>query len=170
MRMTLQKLGKPTARLSVLFMATAACVSVGTVGVLADGSVDTGYFGGVAIMGYDPVSYFTDGKAVKGSEKYSYDWLGTPWHFATSEHRDMFMSEPLKFAPQFGGYCAGEVVNGSVTVNIDPKAFKIIDGKLYLVYDKAHANDFANHADQTVAKAEGNWSKIVAGLKEDNFH
>ena len=53
------------------------------------------------------------------------------------------MRDPIKYAPQYGGYCAGEVVAGSVTVDIDPEAFKIIDGKLYLIYDKAHADDFA---------------------------
>ena len=103
-------------------------------------------------MGYDPVSYFTDGKAVKGSEKYSYDWLGTPWHFATSEHREMFMSEPLKFAPQYGGYCAGEVVNGSVTVNIDPESIQDHRWQALSVDDKAHANDFANHAIKRLPK------------------
>src|ERR1700712_3437124 len=95
----------------------------------ADESVNTGYFGGVAIMGYDPVAYFTDNRAVKGSDDISYDWLGTPWHFASTEHKEMFVSDPVKYAPQYGGYCASEVVAGSVTINIDPAAFKIIDGK-----------------------------------------
>src|SRR5438094_10557215 len=85
----------------------------------ADDSVNTGYFGGVAIMGYDTVAYFTDGKAVKGSEEFTYDWLGTPWHFASKKHKEMFMSEPVKYAPQYGGYCAGEVVGGGVTKNVD---------------------------------------------------
>ena len=60
-------------------------------------------------MGYDTVAYFTEGKAVKGSEEFSYEWLGTPWHFASKKHQEMFMSEPVKYAPQYGGYCAGEV-------------------------------------------------------------
>src|SRR6478735_12012048 len=117
---------------AVLAIATIA----GAVSGLANDSVNTGYFGGVAIMGYDTVAYFTDGKAVKGSEEFAYEWLGTPWHFASKKHQEMFMSEPVKYAPQYGGYCAGEVANGSVTVNTDPEAFKIIDGKLYLTYDK----------------------------------
>src|SRR5690242_14639928 len=91
---------------------------------LADGRVNTGYFGGVAIDGYDPVAYFTENRAVKGSEKYTYDWLGTPWHFASEEHRELFKKSPVKYAPQYGGYCAAEVAgSGSVTVNIDPEAF-----------------------------------------------
>ena len=138
---------------------------------LADGSVNTGYFGGVAINGYDTVAYFTEQKAVKGSEKYSYDWLGTPWHFANDKHRELFMSDPVKYAPQYGGYCAGEVaVSGSVTVNIDPEAFKIIDGKLYLTYDKVHTEAFAADASTAVPTADANWPKKQAELARDDYH
>jgi YHS domain-containing protein len=136
----------------------------------ADGRVNTGYFGGVAIDGYDTVAYFTDGRAVKGSEKYSYDWVGTPWHFASDAHRELFKSDPVKYAPQYGGYCAAEVAgSGSVTVNIDPEAFKIIDGKLYITYDKVHTDDFAAHAADAVPKAEANWPKKNAELAVDNY-
>jgi len=137
----------------------------------ADDSVNTGYFGGVAIMGYDPVAYFTEGKPVKGSEKFAYDWLGTPWHFANKKHQEMFMNEPEKFAPQYGGYCAPEVaVTGTATINIDPEAFKIIDGKLYLVYDAGSADFFADGAKELVPKANENWPKVQAKLEEDPFH
>src|SRR3954447_12555029 len=134
----------------------AAAAVAGAGSAWADGSVNTGYFGGGAIMGYDTVAYFTDGKAVKGSEEFTYEWLGTPWHFASKKHQEMFMSEPVKYAPQYGGYCAGEVVGGSVTVNVDPEAFKIIDGKLYLIYDAGNADDFAAHADREIPKADAN--------------
>jgi YHS domain-containing protein len=144
--------------------------TAGAVSASADDSVNTGYFGGVAIMGYDPVAYFTENQAVKGSEKFSYEWLGTPWHFANNEHREMFMNEPVKYAPQYGGYCAGEVVGGSTTVNVDPEAFKIIDGKLYLIYDKGNAEKFANDADELVPKADSNWPKAVAELNRDPYH
>lgn len=101
-------------------MFVLAVAAIGGPSAFADDSVNTGYFGGVAIMGYDPVAYFTDGRAMKGSEKFSYEWLGTPWHFANAKHRELFISEPIKYAPQYGGYCAGEVAHGSVTINIDP--------------------------------------------------
>ncbi len=155
------------ARLWGLAVLAAIALSTETRPVLADEFVNTGYFGGVAIMGYDPVAYFTDNKAVKGSEKYSYEWLGTPWHFASREHEEMFTSDPIKYAPQYGGYCAGEVVGGSVTVDIDPNAFKIIDGKLYLIYDKPHADDFASHASENLATADANWPKVKGRLEMD---
>jgi len=164
-----QRLNRIASMCGLAALATMA-VSAGASPVLADDSIDTGYFGGIAIMGYDPVAYFTDGRAVKGNEKYSYDWLGTPWHFANRKHQEMFASEPIKYAPQYGGYCAAEVVGGSVTVNIDPEAFKIIDGKLYLIYDKTHADTFAAHADDLVPKASANWPKVVADLQQDQFH
>ncbi len=148
----------------------AVLVAAGIVPAVADDSVNTGYFGGVAIMGYDTVAYFTEGKAVKGSEDISYDWLGTPWHFSSKKHKEMFMSNPVKYAPQYGGYCAGEVVFDSVTVNIDPEAFKIIDGKLYLIYDIGNADDFAAHADENIPKADANWPKVAANLELDQYH
>ena len=155
---------------SIATIVFTAAMAAGGASAFADDSVNTGYFGGVAIMGYDPVAYFTDGKAVKGSEEFSYDWLGTPWHFANAKHREMFMSEPLKYAPQYGGYCAGEVVFGSVTINIDPEAFKIIDGKLYLVYQKDAATWLAENAGDAMPKATANWPKIKADLELDQYH
>jgi YHS domain-containing protein len=152
--------------------ASAALFAVATLAAagsaFADDSVNTGYFGGVAIMGYDTVAYFTDGRAVKGSEEFSYDWLGTPWHFASKEHMEMFMSDPVKYAPQYGGYCAAEVAgSGSVTVNNDPEAFKIIEGKLYLIYDAGNATAFADNASQNVPKANENWPIVKAELAVD---
>jgi YHS domain-containing protein len=154
-------------RNSVSAAAFAVAAIGGTGSAFATDAVNTGYFGGVAIMGYDTVAYFTEGKAVKGSEDFSYEWLGTPWHFASKEHKEMFMSEPAKYAPQYGGYCAGEVVNGSVTVNVDPEAFKIIDGKLYLVYDEGNAAVFAENAQDVVPKADANWPVVEAKLAVD---
>jgi hypothetical protein len=101
--------------------------------------VNTGYFGDVAIKGYDPVAYFTDNRAEQGSQKYSYKWLDAIWYFTSAEHRDLFKSNPLKYAPQYGGYCADGVSFGTITTNIDPKAWRIIDGKLYLSYDPGTA-------------------------------
>ena len=138
---------------------------------LADGRVNTGYFGGVAINGYDTVAYFVDNRAVKGSEKYSYDWLGTPWHFASDAHRELFKTNPVKYAPQYGGYCAAEVAgSGSVTVNIDPEAFAIIDGKLYLTYDKVDTQNFAMHASEVVPKADAKWPKKQGELAKNDYH
>jgi YHS domain-containing protein len=167
--MAVIRTGAREIRYFAVGVAVTLAVAVSGSNAFADDSVNTGYFGGVAIMGYDTVAYFTEGKATKGSEKFSYEWLGTPWYFANAKHREMFISEPIKYAPQYGGYCAGEVALGSVTVNTDPEAFKIIDGKLYLIYDKGSAEEFAAHAEVAVPKADANWPKVVADLRLDNY-
>jgi len=147
-----------------------AALILGSVPALADGKVNTGYFGGVAIMGYDPVAYFTEGRATKGSEEFSYDWLGTPWYFASREHRELFIGDPVKYAPQFGGYCAGELASGGITVNIDPDAWRIIEGKLYLLYQKGGAAYLEAHPEDWVPKAEANWPKIEAKLEQGKYY
>ena len=86
---------------------------------------------GKAIDGYDPVAYFTDGKAVKGQSRFTHEWMGATWLFASAEHRDLLAADPERYAPQYGGYCAYAVSQGA-TADIDPSAWKIVDGKLYL--------------------------------------
>jgi YHS domain-containing protein len=154
--------------LTVAACSTALVLSCAP--AFAANNVNTGYFGGVAIMGYDPVAYFTEGRSVKGSEEFAYDWLGTPWHFASRKHQELFMSEPVKYAPQFGGYCAGEVAFDGVTINIDPDAWRIIDGKLYLGYDKGFAADLEAHPDKYLPKAEANWPKLEANLNQGKYY
>ena len=154
-------------------LSTAVCVAtlvLGSAPALAGNTVNTGYFGGVAIMGYDPVAYFTDSKPVQGSEEFSYDWLGTPWYFASREHRELFKSEPVKYAPQFGGYCAGEVSGNGITINIDPEAWRIIDGKLYLSYNKPTAAEWEAYASVDLPKAEAYWPKLEANLEKGKYY
>jgi YHS domain-containing protein len=59
---------------------------------------------GIAIHGYDTVVYHTENRAVKGKSEFSYDWNEAEWHFASAENRDLFASDPDRYAPQFGGY------------------------------------------------------------------
>ena len=131
--------------------------------VHAGGLINTGYFGGIAINGYDPVAYFTMGRAMKGSEAFAHKWLGETWHFANARHRDLFAADPVKYAPQFGGYCALGVAYGQNTANIDPEAFRIIDGKLYLNYDKGGAAELEEIPGE-LTKAKTNWPKVKAKL------
>jgi YHS domain-containing protein len=86
---------------------------------------------GVFIYGYDPVAYFTMDKPVKGSGDFTYEYLGGEWHFASDQHRQMFVAEPVKFIPQHGGYCSSAATGGAVEA-ANPRAWRIIDGKLYL--------------------------------------
>ncbi len=87
--------------------------------------------GGLAIRGYDPVGYFTEARAVLGDPDITYDWSGATWRFASLEHLAQFTSDPNRFAPQYGGYCAWGV-NFGYTASTDPNSWAIRDGKLYL--------------------------------------
>lgn len=146
------------------FIGAAAVAGLATGALTASasaGDVNVGYFGNVAIKGYDTVAYFTDSKPVKGSEEFAYDWMGATWYFANAEHRKMFMENPISYAPQYGGFCADGISdgNGHVQVNIVPTTWQIIDGKLYL----SAAAEFAN---PPLPRSNGdkNWTRIQAEL------
>lgn len=94
-------------------------------------------FGNVAIDGYDPVAYHLDGVPTKGSADYSYDWHDAEWRFASADHRDRFIAEPERFAPAYGGWCAWAVATKGEKVGTDPEAFSVVDGRLFLNYDKS---------------------------------
>lgn len=147
----------------------AVALGLGLVGPAEAGSrVNTGYFGGMAIKGYDPVAYFTEARAVKGSPEFQHKFLGETWHFANAGHRDVFAANPVAYAPQYGGFCAGEVmyadVSSGITTNINPEAWRIIDGKLYLFYDTDYAEFFEQNAKEFVDKADGNWPTVESRL------
>lgn len=119
-------------------------------------------FGGVAIDGWDPVAYFTDGKPVEGSREFVHEWNGATWRFASAAHRDLFAQAPEKYAPQYGGYCAWAVSQG-YTADIDPEAWKIQDGRLYLNYSLDVQKKWAADIPGNVAKGDANWPKLLAG-------
>ncbi len=89
---------------------------------------------GLAVKGYDPVAYFTLGEPTKGSPDISYRWSGAEWRFATTEHRELFVNDPTKYAPQFGGSCAVAAATGH-RVAASPKRWRIENGHLYLNKD-----------------------------------
>ena len=122
--------------------------------------VNTGYFGDVAIRGYDPVAYFTESRAVQGSDEFSYEWLGATWHFASAEHRDAFAKEPEKYAPQYGGYCAYGVSQG-YAVKIEPDVWSVVDGKLYLNYDKSVQKTWEKDIPGYIAEADKKWPGVL---------
>lgn len=149
-----------------LLLATVMALLIGGAAnaqAVKAGNINTGYFGNVAIKGYDPVSYFTAGKPLVGDPAISTNWLGAEWHFASKKNRDLFVADPISYAPQYGGHCADGMayVATAVTVNIDPTAWRIIDGKLYLNYDPGSAADLEGTAG-LVGKADANWALFQA--------
>ena len=162
---------KIDGRLARKWFVAAALVVLATLAgqvssARAGSEVNTGYFGNVAIMGYDPVAYFTMNDAVKGSEDHAFEWLGATWLFANEKHRQTFTASPIKYAPQYGGLCSLGVAYGEVTRDIDPEAWGIIKGKLYLNYSKGGMGDFTEGGDSMIARADANWPKVKDKLAQ----
>ena len=105
------------------------------------------------------MAYFTEGKAVKAATGFSHSWNDATWLFTSAANRDAFAADPAKYAPQFGGYCAWAVGHGS-TANIDPEAWKIVDGKLYLNYNKEIQKKWQAESGSLIVEGERNWPKL----------
>lgn len=119
---------------------------------------------GLAIQGYDPVTYFTVGKAVDGKKDITLDYQGATFRFSTTMDRDAFKANPGKYEPQYGGWCAYAMGANGEKVDVDPGTFKIVDGKLYLFYNKFFNNTLKTwNKDEAYLKANAdkNWMKFV---------
>lgn len=126
----------------------------------AKSEINSSLIGSVAIDGTDPVAYFTEGKAVKGSSGFTHRWKGAAWRFKNAANRDAFAASPEKYSPQFGGYCAWAVSQG-YTAGIDPEAWKIVRGKLYLNYSKGVQAQWVEDIPGNIAKAESHWPGVL---------
>jgi YHS domain-containing protein len=109
-----------------------------------------------AIKGYDPVAYFSNHQPVKGKEEVTYVWKNATWHFANEENKATFEKNPEQYAPQYGGYCAYGLAKG-YKVKIEPEAWAIENGKLYLNYDKGVQKDWDKDRKGYIEKANENW-------------
>ena len=116
---------------------------------------------GTALHGYDAVAYFTQGKAVVGTAQFEHAWNGARWQFASAANRDLFAKAPEQYAPQFGGYCAW-AVSRNYTADIDPEAFAVVDGKLYVNYSSFIQARWRLDRDGNIAKAHANWPGLLA--------
>lgn len=112
----------------------------------------------LAIKGYDPVAYFTPGQPMPGSPDIALDWDGARWQFADTAHRELFRRDPDAYAPQYGGYCAMGMTTGS-RGETNPEVWTIVDGKLYLNYDKATLAEWRQNEAANIAQADQNWAK-----------
>lgn len=142
----------------VLVLGVFAFAKINRISPLAWGhkEVNQATFDKTAINGYDPVGYFTDGKAIKGNAEISYEWKGANWQFASDANKEMFIGDPEKYMPAFGGYCAFAVCKG-FTANTDPESFEIIDGKLYLFAANDVKADWMKEAEINLKLAGEHW-------------
>lgn len=119
---------------------------------------------GVAIEGYDVVSYF-EGKPVKGDTQFSITFEGVTFLFANEDHLFQFNKAPLKYLPQYGGYCAYAMGKSGEKVSINPKAYLITEGKLFLFYKNIAVNTLKKWKEENPQalqeKADKNWLHII---------
>ena len=113
-----------------------------------------------AIRGYDPVAYFDQKGPVKGAKQFSHPWRGATWYFASAENRDKFAAEPERYAPRYGGYCAYAVAQG-YTADIDPSAWSIVDGKVYLNYSLGVRERWSKDIPGYIRKADASWPEVL---------
>lgn len=115
---------------------------------------------GLAIRGYDPVAYFRDGGPRLGKSEFSVRHGGATWHFASAEHKTLFEADPERYLPAYGGFCAYGTSRGYL-VKIEPEAWSIVDGHLYLNYDLDVRKTWLGRARIYIARADGNWPRLA---------
>jgi len=118
----------------------------------------------VSISGYDPVAYFADGKPVPGKTEFEYVWHDARWRFANAAHRDLFATDPEHYAPQYDGYCAMGVADVAVfgphKDTVDPEAWAIVDGKLYLTHTRHTMDRWRPNLAENIKRADENRSTV----------
>src|SRR5258708_1164815 len=122
---------------------------------------------GVALEGYDPISYFTDGKPVRGDTKIEATFNGALYHFVSQEHREVFEKDPIKYAPAYGGYC-GYAASVEKVRPANPLLWSVVDGQLIVQHTKGALELWDKDLSGNKAKADKNWPLLVekkAGLK-----
>jgi YHS domain-containing protein len=121
----------------------------------------TALFSNKAIRGYDTVAYFTENKPIKGKAEFSAEYRGAMWMFSSQENLDLFLQDPEKYAPQYGGYCAFAVAKNT-TASIKPELFTIHEGKLYLNYSNEINDKWLANKDDYIKRADENGPAILA--------
>ena len=121
-------------------------------------------FGGVsrlAIGGYDTVAYFTEGKPVPGRLEYQTVWHDARWQFSSKENLDLFTKNPEQYAAQYDGHCAlGVSWEDGHKDTVDPEAFTIINGKLYINHTKYWATEWRKDPTTNISRADKNWPRV----------
>ena len=120
----------------------------------------------VAIHGYDTVAYFTEGKPLTGKAEFEQVWRDARWQFASAGNRDLFTANPERYAPKFGGYCAAGLALGEYA-DVDPEAWTIVDGKLYLISTKENSEVWQKSPEAHIGYADYNWEKNRAQLRNN---
>ena len=150
----------PLSRRSAIGLLAAAPV-VAFFGLPASAAEpETFQVGGLAIRGYDPVGYFTDGGPVLGSGNHTVMHNGATWQFASAANMAAFANDPEKYGARFGGYCAYAASKGGLASSV-PEAWTVYEGRLYLNFSLGVRDIWQQDIPGNISKAEGNWPGIL---------
>ncbi|MGF1712599.1 YHS domain-containing (seleno)protein [Vibrio sp. 99-70-13A1] len=127
----------------------------------ADDEIYTGIFSSKALDGYDTVAYFSQNKPVKGSKQFTTEYKGADWYFSTETNLTLFVNNPEKYAPQYGGYCAWAVSAKNDFAPGDPLQWSIVNNKLYLNYDQDIKDLWETKRDAHIQQADKNWPQLI---------
>lgn len=156
----------PAAVLAVALVATIGITRFSTGATTgtttADGHLLLTDDNQTAILGYDVVSYFADGKPTPGNDQFTTQYQGATWKFATAEHLRTFRQSPERYLPQYGGYCAWGVGDQNDLFPSDPTAWRIVDGKLYLNYNAEVQSNWLKDIPGFIKSANQNWPGLQA--------
>ncbi|BDD09805.1 hypothetical protein FUAX_22370 [Fulvitalea axinellae] len=133
------------------------------VGAHAQNVKDLNLDDGVMAKGYDVVAYFQN-KAVKGKSSYKFKYQGAVYKFSSSKNLEEFKQNPHKYVPQYGGWCAYAMGEDGKKVDINPSTYEILDGKLYLFYNRFFNNTkekWDKDPEGYRKKADRNWDEII---------
>ncbi len=147
-------------------LSVVCCIILCNVATLSFGQIDPINRTGIAIDGYDVVSYFNAGNAVKGQKEIHSEYNTVTYYFQSRENQLLFEASPTRYIPQYDGYCALAVSYGK-KISIDPTTFKIINGKLYLFFNgktrTGHFNSlhtWNRNEKRLLEKADQNWPDV----------
>lgn len=142
--------------LQLLMAVAVGSSAIAPLELMAQGSVAKGR---LTLKGYDPVAYFTDGKATPGTTEFEYAWDGLLFRFASAAHRDLFKADPEKFAPQFAGSCAMSLTRG-LKIEADPNNWTISNGRLFVFASAGGSEKLRQDPAGALAQATANWSTL----------
>jgi len=149
--------------LKAVIVATTVALALTTLpsaALAAKPEIYTSAFSNVAVQGYDPVAYFTQGKPVEGSEAFKTTYKGAEFHFASAGNLARFKANPSAYAPQFGGYCAW-AVSQNYTAKGDAQHWRIVNGKLFLNYNGDIQKKWEKNIPGLIARANANWPNVL---------
>ncbi|WP_019959942.1 YHS domain-containing (seleno)protein [Woodsholea maritima] len=123
--------------------------------------VYTGTFSNTALEGYDAVAYHSEGQAIRGHRDFRTQWRGAEWRFVSQDNLELFLADPDRYAPQYGGHCSWAMAQGYGAKG-DPLAWDIVDGRLYLNYNREIQERWQQDPEGFITQGDENYPHVLS--------